>query len=288
MGNREKYKYSVISYIANPTRYEKVNIGLVMINLDLNIFQFSLLPENTPKIKGLLISNDEKKLFKETLNYINFRFNGTGKIYKENKLVDIQEIFQDLPNTISFSKFIHGSTSNTDLVFKTLINEYIGNEYFKVGLHREPSFSKRKIENYFNNNFLQNNVLVGPRIKPTPSSPFLYQPDYAYIRNEELGTIQIAPDSEDGLEKWYQKILGFSSRYQNTGTFVLLYDYLSDNKEQKKQVIYDLSANDDRFTVFNTEDQYFNNFESFSMDVLSQSSKERTKTFIDEYNEQIV
>ena len=103
---RTKYKYSIISYIPNSVRNEKINIGAILIDSNDAIIKYSVLPENTRKFNGIFENSDEHTLFKETLSLLSFELKNITE--NPSLLTSDLKSFNDITNkldNISLSKF---------------------------------------------------------------------------------------------------------------------------------------------------------------------------------------
>ena len=135
MAKRTKYACSVISYVPDYIRGEQFNIGVLMLDEHGELFDYTLLPQNTPKLNSITVSSDDKNLFKETLTLLDFLL----KKLKSELPIDIKvnmnrlEI-KGLPDTIRLSNLIYGISSNLPLVLDHLTETYVGTVCIEISI----------------------------------------------------------------------------------------------------------------------------------------------------------
>lgn len=282
MGNRKKYYFSVVSYIPDFIRGERLNIGLLFFDEYHTFCKYILLPETTSKVHGLL-SKQAVILFKELTSYLNHLFSDQ----KDSLAIDITISgnnlnIANLPEQIVLSDLEPVVTSNPSTVFNQLVDTYIGNGFFKAKTHA-VSVAKNVVKTYLERKrYIENNVISRPSFKLAPNSPFKYTADYAYLTNKtEFNVINLMPSNEETLERWYQRNVALSSRFESYGKIVVLYD--SDKLVvEKKQIIDDLASNSKQVISFEVGQNKLSGFDTFAEHNISQSNKDQVRQYIDE------
>lgn len=243
MGNRKKYEFSIISYNQNSLRDESINIGAFMFNKEDPEAMYKIIPDNSQKIKGLAINKSQKELFKSTMNYLDFSLK---KLRNEFSTILMNETLEkDIPEHIRFSKPKPIITSNEELIFKQLIEEYVGNEYFNLTSKIEMLSPKEKMLNLFNShNLLNSKVKKNVKIQPSKKVSARLQVDFAFGKNNQLNLIDSAPTNNRSLDEWYYKMVTFSSKYDPKSEILLLSDSTNPINNDKKvtQMISDLQS----------------------------------------------
>lgn len=282
MGKRTIYEYAVISYAPNLIRCEKINIGALLLNKNQQIVAYSLIP-SWGKGKGIITKQSEKDLFKETLSYLKFLFK---ELYEKQNNINVfhnSPIIDGLPKNVRISSLTHGASANMELVFDSIVDTYVGDEYFKTQSKSE-SIAKLKVSNFFNqNNFVNNKIVRGPKIKPSNSAMYRYEVDYAFLDSSNLSLINTMPSNSETLQNWYEKMSLFSNRFDKSGKLIILHDQ-KDLAEEKKNIIMDLKQHDDRIITFNTDNKEFSTFKDYSKEIIENSNKEEVLQAIERYN----
>lgn len=285
MAKRTKYSCSVISYVPDYIRGEQFNIGVLMLDEHGALLDYTLLPQNTPKLNSIIVSSDAKNLFKETLILLDFLL----EELKSELPVDIKisrnrlEI-KDLPSTVRLSSLIYGISSNLSLVLDHLTDTYVGNSFFGK-THKAKSQAREFAQTYFEEHKLtENNVVARATFKPSPNIPFKYTADYAYFNaNSTFSIISTLPSTEEGLEKWYQKNNLLTRQFETYGDIIYLYDSLAFTTE-KQQILNDLNSQTSKIQMFNTEKEKDKiEFEKFSNSTLINSSKKSVQQFLKKF-----
>ncbi|HIZ95306.1 MAG TPA: DUF3037 domain-containing protein [Candidatus Ligilactobacillus excrementavium] len=282
MGKRTIYEYAIISYVPNLIRYEKINIGALLLNKNQQIVTYSLIP-SWSKGKGIITKQNEKDLFKETLSYLNFLFKGLYNNQSNINVFHNSPIVDGLPKNVRISSLTQGASANIDLVFNSIIDTYVGNEYFKTQSKSE-SIAKLKVNNFFvQNNFVNNKIVRGPKIKPSNSTIYRYEVDYAFLDSSNLSLINTMPSNSETLQNWYEKMSLFSNRFAKDGKLIILHDQ-KELAEEKINIITDLKQHDDRVITFNTDNKEFSRFKDYSKEIIGSSNKEEVLQAIEKYN----
>lgn len=281
MAKRTKYACSVISYVPDYIRGEQFNIGVLMLDEHGELFDYTLLPQNTPKLNSITVSSDDKNLFKETLTLLDFLL----KKLKSELPIDIKvnmnrlEI-KGLPDTIRLSNLIYGISSNLPLVLDHLTETYVGSVFFGKN-HKAKSLAEEFAQTYFEENkFTENNLVPRATFKPSSSIPFKYTADYAYFNADStFSIISTLPSTEESLENWYQKNNLLTRQFEKYGDIVYLYDNLKFTTE-KHQILDDLNNQTEKIKIFDVKKD-FEKLESFSTLTLANSSKKSVQEFLE-------
>ena len=279
---RTKYKYSIISYIPNSVRNEKINIGAILIDSNDAIIKYSVLPENTRKFNGIFENSDEHTLFKETLSLLSFELKNITE--NPSLLTSDLKSFNDITNkldNISLSKFFYGASFNLNNVFKYIISTYIGNKFY-VTIHQENA--NVKLDNFIVDKKLSSRVLKKPKL----NFALNYTTDYAFLDNENPSLLNTVPNSEQGIHDWYSKMNLFSSRFQSdNGKIIILHDNLNNSSRllsQLADIRNDLKKNDSRFKFYNIDNSEFNDFEQYFTKITKDSTTEDVRNILKEKN----
>ncbi|WP_168350698.1 DUF3037 domain-containing protein [Ligilactobacillus murinus] len=267
---RQKYTFTVISYVPDYIRNEQINIGVIIFDSNNDIINYSLLPEYTNKLSSLFkYSTDSKNLFKETIKFTDFLLN---RLMKSSSLpldVNISNTsvtIDGLPENIFLSPLTYGASENPNRVLEALVETYVGTEFYHRR-NRVIASANEIVKSYFkNHNFINKNLLPNPTFKPNISAPFKYKADYAYL-DKKMGfsIINLMPSTDEGLERFYQKNAALSARFEKYGDMVFLYD--SDTLiTEKKQIITDLSSTNKKIRSFDVTNasRDFDDFKKFS------------------------
>lgn len=281
---RQKYTFTVISYVPDYIRNEQINIGIIMFDSSNNIIGFSILPEHTNKLNSLLnYSEDSKRLFKETLKFTKFMLQKLSQpslfnIEISKKLVTIE----GLPENIMLSPLTYGATKNIGSALDMLVDTYVGKEFY-YRRNRAVANATEIVKSYFKeNNFINNNLLPNPTFKPYATSPVSYKADYAYLNNQKkFSIINSMPSTDEGLAKFYQKIAVLSTRFDEYGDMIFLYDS-DDFATEKKQIISDISSTNSRVKSFDitNKSNEFESFKDFSNTTIRNSNRDAVNEYI--------
>lgn len=282
MGNRQTYYFSIISYIPDYIRAERINVGIIIFNDTYDLIDYSLLPSNTSKIRNLL-TNEALSLFKETIKFLNYFLKKISNSLSMNiHTSGINLNIEGLPETIALSKLEPIITANKQDVIDNLISTYIGNEFFEKN-HKTISIAKEVVKNYFEkNNIIKNHLVPRASFKPTRTSPFRYTADYAYLKENKFNIINLIPSNEESLEKWYQRNLALSTKFEKYGKIVVFYDNANLALE-KKQIITDLSSSSNQFCSLEIEKNNTKSLAEFVKNDISQSNKNQVKQYMENY-----
>ncbi|MBB1094774.1 DUF3037 domain-containing protein [Limosilactobacillus sp. BG-MG3-A] len=75
----------MISYIPNLITYERVNIGIIIGNPETNEITYSFLPEKSKKFRYFFWNNIERKIYKNSVEYLEFLLKKSKKILPFSK-----------------------------------------------------------------------------------------------------------------------------------------------------------------------------------------------------------
>lgn len=248
MVERIPYEYSIISYLPDRIREEKINIGLLFKNsLDKKMTHF-ILKSNTPKARGLITTESGRKLFGSTIKYLNFIFEKEEK--KQQTELFSNLLSDTLLDGIIISKPKNALTSNPSALFSTLLKTYIGDQYLETNEELNIITPKQFSENLFKEQKSLGSVIrQNVRLRPAKSVPMRLQVDFAYEKSGNLGLINTVP-SLSSADEWYAKMVVLSSRFQSAGQIVFLNDSRLFDSLDIRQMLYDLTSGDSRAIAY--------------------------------------
>ena len=280
MAQRTKYSCSIISYVPDYIRGEQFNIGVLMLSDRGVILDFTLLPQNTSKLNSIMVSSDDKILFKETLALLEVILENYKNGFPIDTKIDKNTlILKGLPDTVRLSSLIYGVSSNLSMVLRHLVDVYVGTEYFGKN-HKVKSQAKEFAQTYFEKNkFTEKNLVLRATFKPSPAVPFKYTADYAYLNEQKtLSIISTLPSSEESLDTWYQKNNLLTRQFEEYGDIVYLYDKVKFAVE-KQQILTDLKSQNNALKIFDIQND-IQNFTDFSKKTLANSQKQSVQDFL--------
>lgn len=236
MAKREEYKYSIISYNQNLIRNESINIGILVFNNEL--YKYQLISKNSSKINGLAYSKYFKDLFRENIKFINYSL--------QHKTISSLEELNKLSNQIRFSSFKKIITSNIDVVFSSLLDEYVGSYYLQKQSLPEIVSAKQLALNIFNKQkILNTKISKNIRIKPNKELNMRINIDFAFSNGNNLNLINAVPTSQKSIDDWYSKMFLLSKKFEQHGEILLLNNSstIANKSQEVSDMLKDLSSN---------------------------------------------
>lgn len=256
MENRESYWYTIVKYIADFTKGEPLNVGILMENWQKNKFNYILLDENNLKLKAIFESNLQQKVYKYGKDYFDYSLkklvDGSLEDYNlstDTGIIDFLNHSNDFPSGFFLSEPQFAKTSNCEQLFNNLATSYIGTRFLNTEIGSRELIVKEKATTIFAEEELLNYKLKSNvKIKASPTLPFKYQIDFAYRIDNKIELIQAAPGNIEQLPDWLEKVNLFSTKYDKTNKISLLYDSSVNSKLLKdtQSVIQILKNSDNK------------------------------------------
>lgn len=250
---RKQSWYSVIQYIPNTLRGERINVGVILHQPTTGKVLYKLIEHNNPKIRGLLNNGvliASYKLSKELIDYTLEDLPSVDSllikgVYNDNFLSDFSK---HLPEGFVLSEPSYAMSAKTNALFNQLLINYIGKEF--VTSEEKPSEStiKKNLETFF-----ERKKLLGTKIKPNVKmSPIKdigsmqYTIDFVY-KNGVINLIQTVPQHTNALNNWFSRVNTFSSNYDSNAGIYLIYEESTINEDNTVVDMFNfLKGNDER------------------------------------------
>lgn len=273
MAERKKYEFSIVSYTQNLLRNEPINIGALLFDKSNQEITYKLIPDNSIKIRGLALDKYQKDLFKSTVKLLDFQLSSI-----DTATLSLDWFTKELPKQVKLSQPSLVITANKELIFKKIINQYVGQEYFKKMENVSvitPQVQALKI--FEKNDLLGNKVKQNVRIRPQKNINMRLQIDFAYGIQNQLNLIDTAPTRITTADDWYTKMVLLSSRFNTDSKILLLSDLASEANQDNSisQMISDLKSQDQRIVSFDLgSPMELQNFNDFTKEIASDSIDE--------------
>lgn len=253
--------YSIIRYVADVVRGEILNVGLVMNIPNEGILNFYLLSENNSKLKSAFNSYIDKKNYKLGYELVKFKMNNMiveGDLFYasdiSSKFFIDQTLSKGLPKGFVLGDTKFCKTSNTDLLFKQLLSEYIGEKFLNEESGVNSMIVKKKAATIIGERInLENKVKNNLKIKPIKNLPKNYTIDFGYAEGKYVNLIQSSPDKLQTAYDWLERMNFLTENYDKADKILFLYngDAESNNDGSMKQILEYLKKKDNRIDFNN-------------------------------------
>lgn len=210
MAKRKQFEYRVVSYMDDPIRFEQINFGLIIQNIQSKHFEYILTPNDTPKINSLLPTSSKRKLFKLNVNYLRFLLDRLQSEGNYNKLTQtLQDI--EIPELI-FSSPKPALSDNVSQLLENLADVYIGHQFIArdsvdTTIIEPKVFAEKVVEE---NDVPKSHYKTNFRVQPERSVPFKIQVDYIYANKDQLEIVNTAPTQLSSTSMWYYRMRSLS------------------------------------------------------------------------------
>lgn len=262
---KQKNWYSVIQYIPNNLRGEKLNVGVMLHDPLIGNLRYQMLDVNNLKLRSLLaneVLQDTYRVQKECIEYYLEKLHKQTTIFDPNNYTNqfLEELNDKLPNGFILSEPTYSKTENPDRLLKNLMEMYIGNEF----LVSTETFIQLNTKKYIKDLFEQKN-LIGTKVKwnakITPIKHIKtmhYTIDFVY-KNGIINFLQAAPSNDDQLNVWFAKLKTILEEYERESNFCILYnkDDISGNDRTLKDMINFLKSKDQRVADISVNSRRF-------------------------------
>lgn len=223
---RHKLWYSIISYIPNLVAYERINIGTIIGNLATGEITYKLLFDKNKKLRYFLRNNIEKKLYKTTVNYLDFVLK---KAKQEPTIFQLSQYKDDgnwsnflnskIPENIVFSEIHFAKTANDMNVFNNLLSTYIGDTFLPNSDSNHVTLKNHVFKVFDSNKLIGTKLKSNLKIKPAAELPLKFEMDYTYLaKNNKVSFVQIGP-TQSQINEWYKNNVTLLSK--NSDDFCL-------------------------------------------------------------------
>lgn len=263
--------YSIIRYISNVVKGEIINIGIVMNIPSSGEVKYQILTPKNSKFKAILNSKVDEKTYKLGHDVFNHILNSVDNNNLSFGLNPSSETFinqfvsQNLPKGFVFSDVRFAKSSNVDLLFNNLLEEYVGSKFLNEELGSNSMVVKKKAIQLINKkNNLDKLIKKNIKIKPVKELPKSYSIDFGYKFDHGLEFIQSAPDKITSSYDWLERMSFITDNYYKADKFTLVYNSLSESNIDGTldQMINYLTSKDERviaYDIFSTQgEQSFN------------------------------
>lgn len=219
--------YSIISYIPNTLRNERLNIGCIIHNPEEGKVNYFLLPEKNKKFSSILTDNimiQEYKFKKDLLTYkLNECENNELADYSLHSTNLIETLSKDFTPNFIFSEKQPVFSPYTSQILEKLLEIYVDKKFLSSKI--SSSTVKQSVKSVF-----KEQDLLGKKIKtdilitPIKEIDHLnYKIDFAY-KNSDLHLIQTVPKSADSLNDWFSKLHLFQQEFKGQHALQIIYD----------------------------------------------------------------
>lgn len=254
MGNeRHKLWYSIISYIPNVIAYERINIGAIMGDPATGKITYKLIFEKNKKLRYFLRNSTEKKLYKTTVNYLDFILKRTEQKptifqlsqYKSNGNWS-NFLNSKIPENIVFSEIHFARTSNDINIFNNLLSTYVGDVFLSKTDTNFATLKQHVFEVFDSNELIGTKIKSNLKIKPAAELPLKFEMDYTYFtQSNQVSFVQIGP-KQSQINEWYKNnvtLLSKNSDNFNLNMVIKEEDYEKPN-QTFKPFLRDLESDD--------------------------------------------
>lgn len=234
MEARKAYWYTIIKYIADFTKGEPLNVGIILEpheHSEENT-QYVLLEDNNLKLKSIFETKLQQTTYKYGKEYFEYFMSKihdgtypTDLDLKNSSLLSNLTSSVELPKGFFLSEPQFAKTSKPNELFYNLEVSYIGSKFInQVTGSRELIVKDRASLIFSDADLINKKVKTNIKLNPSPSIPFKYQIDFAYRTKDKIDLVQAAPGNIDLLPGWLEKMNLFSTRYDKANKITLLYD----------------------------------------------------------------
>lgn len=276
METRKAYWYSIIKYIADFTKGEPLNVGLLMESQEENNLQYILLDETNLKLKAIFESSIQQTTYKYGKDYFEYFLQKisdnsypTDALARTNGILSYLNSENELPKGFYLSEPQFAKTSSPKELFLNLEVSYIGEKFInQVHGSRELIVKERANSIFANADLIDKKIKANIKINPSPSIPFKYRIDFAYRASDKIDLIQAAPGNIELLPGWLEKMNLISTKYNKANKISLLYDSSVDKEllRDTKSVIRLLKENDNKINAIDL-DSTKNGIQSFVKEI---------------------
>lgn len=260
MEPRKQYWYSIIKYIADFTKGEPLNVGILLESSEDNKINYILLEDSNPKLKCIFENDLQKSTYKFGRDYFEYflkvvsdgTYPATIQI-KNSSMLSFLIGSDELPKGFLISEPQFAKTENRKMLFNNLQISYIGAKFLNVGSVPRELLVKERVNTIFTEaNLINEKIKANIKISPSPSLPFKYQVDFAYRFDDSVGLVQAAPGKADLLPDWLEKLNLISTKYNKAGKIALMFDSSVDSNllSDTKSVIRVLQSGDSKVSAF--------------------------------------
>lgn len=251
--------YSIVRYLSDVTKGEIINIGILMNIPETGELKYLFLGPKNSKFKSVWHSKVDEKSYKLGYDIITFLLNSVDKNdlrFGLNPSADTfinQVINQQLPGNFVFSDVQFAKTSNSDLLFRNLSEEYIGLKFLDEESGSNSMVVKKKaiqlIESKENlSNYIKRNI----KIKPIKELGKSYTIDFGYSKNNNLDLIHSAPEKISTAYEWLERMNFITENYTEPKKISLLYKSNGENNADGtlEQMLSYLMKKDSRIVTY--------------------------------------
>ena len=215
MAERRRFEYRVASYVDDPVRFEPINFGLILQDSTTMDSHYILTDNDTSKVRGLLTSSAQRKLFKATVNFLSFELDQQRKNEPEHLFRFLDEL--DIKQ-LRLSKSKPALSDDYGWLLEKLADVYIGKQFLAQTV-AEPQiilpkvFAERVVsQNEVPKSHYRSNFSIQPEI----SVPVKMRVDYIYANSNSLEIVNSAPTTLGSTtDYWYYRMrsLGESEKF---------------------------------------------------------------------------
>lgn len=219
--------YSIISYIPNTLRNERLNIGCIIHNSEEGKIDYFLLPEKNKKFHSILTNDIAIQEYKLKRDLIIYKLNACENdrladysLYSKDLIEVLSEDFS--PNFIFSKKQPIFSQHNKQILDK-LLEIYVDKNF--ITSKDFSSTVKQSVKSIFKeHNLLGKKIKSDILITPIKEITHLnYKIDFAY-KNDDLHLIQTVPKNPDSLNDWFSKLHLFQQELNGQHALQIIYD----------------------------------------------------------------
>lgn len=259
VATRKVVWYTIVRYISDVIKGELLNVGVILNVPEDGVMKYKFIAEKNTKLKSILISKVEKESYKYGVNYLNFMLesiDSNDTFFAANTRSNTfitQVINQELPAGFVFSETRFAKSNNVNDLFKSLLKEYVGENFLKEEIGINSMFVKKKATQLIDQREkLSDIVQSNMRIRPVENIPKNYTIDFGYAENNKLSIIQAAPDKVNTSYDWLDRMSFISNNYQQSENISILYNSVADsNKDHSmEQMLSFLKSKDNRIQTF--------------------------------------
>ena len=201
---------------------------------------YKLILDKNKKLRYFLRNDTENKLYKTTINYLDFILK---RAEHKPTLFQLSQYKSDgnwqnflnskIPENIVFSQIHFAKTANDMNVFNNLLSTYVGDMFLP-----KPEDNIVTLKQHIFN-LLDSKKLIGTKIKsnlkikPASELPLKFEMDYTYLTlNNQVSFIQLGP-TQSQINEWYKNNVTLLSK--NSDNFSLNMVIKEQNYEKPNQ-----------------------------------------------------
>lgn len=266
MAERIPVKYSIIKYTPDEIRGEVINVGLIIHDCESKDTKFSILEEQSIKLKSILETKNDINIYKSYKDVIEYylssakdNLSGTvgsktiSTVYSEDFLKDIYDYYSGSKLHLSEPSF--AMTRDVNKLFEKIYMRYIKREY---DIKQITSVSAKEClkEKFEKTNLLGKKVKTDYKINPIKGlEDYKVRIDFSF-KNGVWNYMQATPTNSSKYAEWFSKIQVMSENIdENEGKIHLIYNEIDRRDETINNYIEYLEYKHKNISILNVNNE---------------------------------